>query len=86
MVAQPHLPTGETYTISEGHAVIFEQMIEEYPEFLPNMHAFFSPLDIVPACMSNFLGRFTTLLLPKVSLIRHEASCQHGCRIIKFAN
>ena len=52
---------------------MFEQMVEEYPEFLGNMHAFFSPLDIVPAYMSNFLGRFTTLLLPKVYLIRHEA-------------
>ena len=66
----PHLPTGEIYTISEDHTVMFEQIIEEYPEFLRNMHTFFSPLGIVPACMSNFLGRFTTLFLPKVYLIR----------------
>jgi hypothetical protein len=37
----PHLPTGETFTISKGHTVMFEQIIEEYAEFLRNMHAFF---------------------------------------------
>ena len=29
----PYLPTEETYIISEDHTVVFEQIIEEYPEF-----------------------------------------------------
>ena len=70
-----HLPT-ETYTISEDHTIMFEQIIGKHPEFLRTMHAFFSSLETVSACMSNFPGRFTTLL-PKVHLIRYEASCQH---------
>ena len=40
----PHLPTEETYIISEDHTIMFEQIIEKYPEFLRNMHAFLSTI------------------------------------------